>query len=94
MPRGGVDGPTGRRARLLQGPHVWELVSFIQRSEATGDDKVAHAAEWFTLPATHVEAALAYYASFPHEIEECIRLNEEAAAEAQAIAAGRRQLLG
>jgi len=73
---------------------VWEIVSFVQRSEARGDDKVAHAAEWFRLPATEVEAALSYYAAFPEEIDERIRLNDEAVAEAEAIAAGRRRLLG
>jgi hypothetical protein len=89
-----VDGPTGRRARLIGGPDVWELVSFVRRSEAGGEDKVAHAAEWFRLPAAHVEAALAYCAAFPDEIDQRIRLNEEATAEAEAIAAGRRHLLG
>lgn len=89
-----VDGPTGRRARLVGGPDVWEVVSFLRRSEARGEDRVAHAAEWFRLPATLVEAALAYCAAFPEEIDERIRLNDEAAAEAEAIAAGRRQLLG
>lgn len=89
-----VDGPTGRRARLFPGPDVWELVSFVQRSEAEGEDQVAHAAEWLRVPTTHVEAALAYYAAFPEEIDHRIGLNEEAAAEAQAISAGRRQLLG
>ncbi len=73
---------------------MWELVSFVQRSQADGEDKVAHAAEWFRLPATHVEAALAYYAAFRQEIDDRIVANEEAAAEAEAIAAGRRQLLG
>jgi len=36
---------------------------------------------------------LAYYAAFPDEIEERMRLNEEAAAEAEATASGRRRLL-
>lgn len=89
-----VDGPTGRRARLFPGPDVWELVAFVQRSEAEGEDKVAHAAEWFRLPAAHVEAALAYYAAFPEEVDARISANKEAAAEAEAISAGRRELLG
>lgn len=89
-----VDGPTGRRARLLPGPDVWELISFIQRSEAEGEDKVAHASEWFALPAIQVEAALAYYAAFSEEIDQRLRLHEEATSEAEAIAAGRRHLLG
>ena len=73
---------------------MWELVSFVQRSATDGEDKVAHAAEWFRLPATHVEAALAYYAAFPEEIDDRISANDQAAIEAESIAAGRRQLLG
>ncbi len=89
-----VDGPTGRRARLGRGPDVWELVSFVKRSAATGEDKVAHAADWFRLSASEVESALVYYAEFSDEIDARIQVNEEALAEAEAIAAGRRQLLG
>jgi hypothetical protein len=89
-----VDGPTGRRARLLQGPDVWEVVWFLKRSEAEGEEKVHHAGEWFRHPTSEIEAALAYYTAFPEDVDERIRLNEEAAAEAETIAAGRRQLLG
>lgn len=73
---------------------MWELVVLVQRSEAEGEDKVAHAAAWFHVPPAHVEAALGYYVAFPEEIDARIGMNEEAAAEAEAIAAGRRQLLG
>lgn len=89
-----VDGATGRRARLSPGPDVWEIVSFVQRSEAEGEDKIAHAAEWFSLSATHIEAALAYYAAFEEEIDHRIFRNQEAMAEAEATAEGRIRLLG
>jgi len=88
-----VDGPTGRRARLIPGPDVWEVVSFIQRSTATGDAKAAHAADWFAISGTQVEAALAYYGAFHAEIDERISLNEQVQAEAEQIANGRSQLL-
>jgi hypothetical protein len=88
-----VDGPAGRRARLIPAPDVWELISFLERSEATGDEKISHAAEWFGLSASQVEAAVAYYAAYPGEIDGRIRLNQEAQAEAEALAAGREQLL-
>jgi hypothetical protein len=88
-----VSGPAGRRARLIPGPDVWELISFVQRSEAVGDEKISHAAEWFGLSADQVEAAVAYYAAYPAEIDDRIRLNQEAQAEAEALAAGREQLL-
>jgi hypothetical protein len=86
-------GPAGRRARLIPGPDVWELISFLERSEATGEEKIAHAADWFGLPAAQVEAAIAYYAAYPAEIDDRIRLNRNAQAEAEAIAAGREHLL-
>jgi hypothetical protein len=88
-----VDGPAGRRARLTPGPDVWELISFLERSEAVGDEKISHAAEWFGLPVAQVEAAVAYYAAYPAEIDDRIRLNLQAQAEAEALAAGREQLL-
>ncbi|MGH8999836.1 MAG: hypothetical protein ACRDY7_10665 [Acidimicrobiia bacterium] len=89
-----VDGPTGRRARLPVGPDVWELVTFVRRSEAGTGDKVAHAAGWFGVPGAHVEAGLAYAGAFPAEIDDRIRVNEEAQAEAEAMAQARQQLLG
>jgi hypothetical protein len=88
-----VSGPAGRRARLIPGPDVWELISFLQRSEAVGDEKISHAAEWFGLSSAQVEAAVTYYAAYPSEIDDRIRLNQEAQAEAEALAAGREQLL-
>jgi hypothetical protein len=88
-----VDGPAGRRARLTPGPDVWELISYLERSEASGDEKIGHAAEWFALPVAQVEAAVAYYTAYPAEVDDRIRLNMEAQAEAEALAAGREQLL-
>ena len=88
-----ANGPSGRRARLTPGPDVWELISFLERSEAPQDEKITHAAEWFGLSAAQVEAAVAYYAAYPAEIDERIHLNLEAQAEAEALAAGREQLL-
>ncbi len=88
-----VDGPAGRRARLMSGPDVWEVVSFIRRSAAVGEAKVTHAATWFGIAGAQVEAALAYYGDFASEIDDRIRLNERAQAEAKRIADGRLRLL-
>lgn len=88
-----IDGPTGRRARLTPGPDVWEVVSFVRRSTAVGDAKVAHAAAWFDISSAQIEAALSYYGAFPAEVDDRIRLNEQAQAEAEKIANGRSRLL-
>jgi hypothetical protein len=88
-----ADGPAGRRARLLAGPDVWELVWFVRRSEAVGEGRIAHAAAWFAIPTFQVEAGLAYYANFPADIDRHIAVNETALAEAQATHEGRGRLV-
>jgi hypothetical protein len=78
------DGPTGRRAALIAGPDIWELVSFVEDLDARGDEAIGEAAEALSLPVGHVRAAMAYAAEFPDEIRARIELNREAAEEAEA----------
>jgi hypothetical protein len=83
------DGPAGRRAALIVGPDVWEVVEVWQdnrkRAKAT--------AKYLQLPLGLVEAALGYYAEFGPEIDDRILRNRTLAAEAEA-AWRRRQALG
>lgn len=84
------DGPAGRRAALIGGPDVWEVVRVWQdnkkRTKATSD--------YLQVAAGLVEAALAYYAEYRAEIDERIQRNETLAAEAQAAWRRRRRALG
>lgn len=73
-------GPTGRRAALVDGPDVWELVRELRKAGTEGlADPAQATAEALSLRREQVELAAAYYNAFPEEVEERIRLNEEAA---------------
>jgi hypothetical protein len=83
------DGPAGRRAGVIGGPDVWEVVRVWldegKRSQAT--------ARTLRLTLGMVEAALGYYAEYRDEVDEWIERNDESMAEAEA-ARRRRQALG
>ncbi len=74
-----VDGPAGRRARLVgTGSDVWEVIAAVRDS----DGDVAGAAEFLELPLGVVQAAVAYYDAYPGEIDGWISCNEQEAVEA------------
>lgn len=93
------DGPAGRRARIVGGPDVWEVIAAVRSVRAaepglTGEDALAVVAETSGAPVAMLRAALAYWADYPDEID---AFTDRALAEAaQAEAAWRRQqeLLG
>jgi hypothetical protein len=86
-----VDGPSGRRARLLGGPDVWEVIAVARDNE--GD--VAETASYMGLPVGLVQAAAAYYGAYQGEIDERIELNRIEAEEAhRAFLAARDALAG
>lgn len=88
------DGPAGRRAGLAAGPDVWELVRFIRGLRSRGAAAIREAAEHLNLAPAQVETALRYYADFPDEIDERIRLDEEEAERAEAAWHRQRAALG
>lgn len=63
------DGPGGRRAALVVGPDVWELVMFLREIDERGEAALAAAAEVFAVPDTAVHMGLHYYAAFAAEID-------------------------
>ena len=78
-------GPAGRRAGLIGGPDVWEIVAVFGSfgdAERTGD--------WLDQPASAIETALRYYEEHRAEIDEWIRRNEEAAEAAERVARARQ----
>ncbi len=73
-------GPTGRRAGLVGGPDVWEIIRDLKNARDSGaSNPLMAVSEASHLERSQVELAAAYYGSYNHEIEERIRLNEEAA---------------
>lgn len=76
-----VDGPAGRRARLVRGGDVWEVVATVRDN---GGD-IAEAASYLDIPVGLVQAAVSYYGAFTDEIDERIERNERAAEEGYAV---------
>jgi len=75
------DGPTGRRAGLVGGPDIWEVVMWVDDIADEGDPVGVVVAE-SGLPRTKVEAALRYAAAYPEEIAAYIELHRRETAEA------------
>src|SRR3954468_17181951 len=76
-----VDGPAGRRARLVgTGKDVWEVIATIRDN----DNDLHEATEYLRLSVGLVQAAVAYYGAYTNEIDELIADNERMAEEARA----------
>ncbi len=78
-------GPTGRRAALVGGPDVWEVVAGLVGGDVSPDDRIQRAVEVFGLRREQVDAVLAYYAEFTDEIDAQIQANLVAADQAEAL---------
>lgn len=72
-------GPTGRRAGLARGPDVWEMMNSFKDRSHVSDKEVEYWAKALELSTHEVRTALRYYSEYTDEIEERIRLNDEAA---------------
>lgn len=75
------DGPTGRRAGLVGGPDVWEIVMWVE--ELSGEvDPVAVLVEESTLTRAPIDAALRYRVAYPDEVDARIDLHRQETAAA------------
>jgi hypothetical protein len=88
------DGPTGRRAGLVGGADVWEVVRAVKSARASepamSEDEVLELVASNTgLPMQLVRTAVRYWASYPDEVDREIDVAE--AAEEAAEAAWRRE---
>jgi uncharacterized protein (DUF433 family) len=74
-----VDGPAGRRARLVgTGSDVWEVIAAVKDN----DGDVGASADYLALPLGLVQAAVTYYGAFPDEVDSWIGRNERETAQA------------
>ncbi|MGL5816080.1 MAG: hypothetical protein ACRCYR_00845 [Phycicoccus sp.] len=87
------DGPAGRRAGLIGGPDVWELVTFLEEVDERDAAAVSAAAETFAVPTESIEAGIAYYAAFTQEIDGWIARAREASDTAEDAWRRRQSLL-
>lgn len=93
------DGPAGRRARLVGGPDVWEVIGAIRSvreagPELAGDEVLAVVAESSGVPMPFLRAALAYWGAFPEEADAFLDRARAEAAQARASWERQQELLG
>ncbi len=85
-----ADGPSGRRARLLGGPDVWEVVTVARDN----DGDLAETASYLELSLGLVQAAASYYAAYSKEVDERIELGRREARDAHNAFLAARDALG
>jgi hypothetical protein len=93
------DGPAGRRARVVGGPDVWEVIGAVRSvREAepglTGDEVLAVVAETSGVPVPFLRAALAYWGDYPEEVDAFLDRARAEAAAARAAWDRQQELLG
>ncbi|MGI9034190.1 MAG: hypothetical protein ACR2HY_11070 [Acidimicrobiales bacterium] len=82
------DGPTGRRARLVGGPDVWQVVRAVhsaRRSDPTltSAEVVTMVSETSGVPEALLRAAIAYWADYPVEVDTLVARAEDEEAHAR-----------
>lgn len=79
------DGPGGRRACLVGGPDVWEVVTGLVGGDVPATERVERAVELFGLRREQVKGVLAYYAEFTEEVDAHVGANLAAADQAEVL---------
>ena len=92
------DGPAGRRATVVGGPDVWEVVRAVRAARAAeprlSEDKVVAMLEENTgVPRRMIWTALAYWSAYPDEVDAFIAHAERVEAEGAEAAERARTLL-
>jgi len=71
------DGPTGRRAALIDGPDIWEVVQTVDSHPGDREAAILAAVELLNLTEQQVRAAIDYRAANREEIDARIDLNAQ-----------------
>jgi hypothetical protein len=87
------DGPTGRRASLLNGPDVWEVVRAVSEAKGRGELRLKAAAEAADLTLPQVRLAVDFYTAHPEEIDQRIEADRQEAQRIRALIDRRERLL-
>jgi len=87
------DGRAGRRAGLIDGPDLWEIVRDLKQAPGKGEKRLQRLAAETGLDERQITIAADFYACYPDEIDRLIEADEQAAAQVKEVIARRRQLL-
>lgn len=93
------DGPAGRRATIIAGPDVWEVIRAIKDvretdASATGEEALAVVQDSTGLSRRIMDIAVGYYADYPDEVDALIAEAESVEAGLEQALERRRSLLG
>jgi hypothetical protein len=93
------DGPAGRRARVVGGPDVWEIIGAVRsvrtaEPDLAGDEALTVVAETSGVPTPFLRAALAYWGDYPEEVDAFLDRARAEAGQAQAAWERQQELLG
>jgi hypothetical protein len=61
------DGPTGRRAAVVGGPDVWEIIRDLKQMPGKDERRVQALADQLALPPAHIRLAIDFYGANPSE---------------------------
>lgn len=87
------DGPAGRRAGLVGGPDIWEIVRDLHHAPGRGMQRIEHVATETGVPVDRLLLASDFYAGHPEEIDALIDADERAAQRARRLIEKRENLL-
>jgi hypothetical protein len=93
------EGPTGRRACLIGGPDVWEVISAIRSARSAEPDLAAGeltalVAENTGVDPAAIRVAVGYYGAYPDEIDAQVVAAEDAEKAIELVLERTRRLLG
>jgi hypothetical protein len=87
------EGPSGRRAGVVGGPDVWELVTAIKQVPGRAEQRLRRLAKELGLSLQQLRVAIDFYAAYPDEIDDRISANDRAADRLRKLVERREQLL-
>ncbi len=87
-------GPAGRRAVVVGGPDVWEIIVAVKGADERGDALIRATAERVGIPEAQVRAAVGYYTHYPDEIDDWMDMVEAEATDHEKELENRRRILG
>ena len=86
-------GPTGRRAGLVGGPDVWEVIRALKAAAGGAEVRVRTVAEERGLPVAQVRLVIDFYGAHADEVDERIALDAQAAERVRKVVERRERLL-
>jgi hypothetical protein len=88
------DGPAGRRAVVIGGPDVWEIVAAARGCPERGAELIETLMDRIGIPQEKIRIAIRYYAEYPDEIDNFIEMVEEEGRRLERILDQERKIAG